>query len=414
MLTPDDLAALPGPSWLHDRRRAALAALADAPPPTSAEEVWRYSRIDELDLGRFTPSTAPPPASALASATPSGLAAALAGAAVTATVRDGWLVDVAGDSPASVGVATDAAQVGVAYSRAHDAFGHLHAAGVATPVVVSIPAGAVIEQPIVVVHHLDTDGVAAFPHTVVDAGADSEATVVEVRVAADGAALVVPVTELRLGAAARLRYLDVQDWGPRVWQLGQQAAVLDADARLLTACVALGGDYARLRLDVRLAGKGAEADLVAVYFGEGTQMHDFRTLQDHRAPRTRSNLLFKGAVEDKARSVYSGLIKVRPEAVGTSAFQTNRNIKLSPDAWAESVPNLEIETNDVQCSHASAVGPIDEDQLFYLESRGVPAAVAERLVVLGFFDEVVHRLPVPALRPSLRDAIDAKLARRRG
>ena len=126
-------------------------------------------------------------------------------------------------------------------------------------------------------------------------------------------------------------------------------------------------------------------------------MHDFRTIQDHDAPHTTSDLLFKGAVQDESRSVYTGLIKVRKHARGTAAFQTNRNLTLSEGAWAESVPNLEIETNDVRCSHASTVGPIDADQRFYLESRGIPTQIAERLIVLGFFDEVLDQLPVGPL-----------------
>ena len=113
-------------------------------------------------------------------------------------------------------------------------------------------------------------------------------------------------------------------------------------------------------------------DQIAAYFAEQRQMHDFRTLQDHAAPKTTSDLLFKGAVAGRARSVYSGLIRVRKEAPGTTAFQTNRNLKLGEGAWADSVPNLEIDTNDVRCSHASAVGPVDAEQRFYLESRGVP------------------------------------------
>ena len=123
-------------------------------------------------------------------------------------------------------------------------------------------------------------------------------------------------------------------------------------------------------------------------------MLDFRTLQDHDAPRTRSNLLFKGAVEDVARSVYSGLVRLRTTAQKANAYQTNRNLVLSEGAHAESIPNLEIEANDVKCSHASTVGPIDDDQLYYLESRGIPPEDAERLIVLGFFDDVLERLPV--------------------
>src|SRR3954462_11282458 len=143
-------------------------------------------------------------------------------------------------------------------------------------------------------------------------------------------------------------------------------------------------------------------------------MLDFRTFQDHRAPDTTSNLLFKGAVGGHSRSVYTGLIRVRKSARGTNAFQTNRNLKLSDHAWAESVPNLEIENNDVRCSHASTVGPVDEDQRFYLESRGVPTAVAERLIVAGFFDEVLERLVLPSGSDlaEVRAELSGKLDRR--
>jgi Fe-S cluster assembly protein SufD len=140
-------------------------------------------------------------------------------------------------------------------------------------------------------------------------------------------------------------------------------------------------------------------------------MLDFRTFQDHAAPDTTSNLLFKSAVGGSSRSVYTGLIKVRKDARGTNAFQTNRNVKLSEHAWAESVPNLEIENNDVRCSHASTVGPVDEDQRFYLESRGVPTPVAERLIVAGFFAEVLEQFPVPAVVPLLEAGIEERLDR---
>jgi Fe-S cluster assembly protein SufD len=185
-----------------------------------------------------------------------------------------------------------------------------------------------------------------------------------------------------------------------------------ADATLTSSHVALGGDYARSRTDCRLIGKGATGNLQAIYFGENEQTLDFRTFQKHDAPKTTSNLLFKGAVDDHSRSVYTGLIKVEKVATGTNAFQTNRNLKLSEHAWAESVPNLEIETNDVKCSHASTVGPVDLEQLFYLESRGVPTDVAERLVVAGFFQEVLEAFPVPGVIGLVNDAIEQRLDRR--
>ena len=163
----------------------------------------------------------------------------------------------------------------------------------------------------------------------------------------------------------------------------------------------------------RLVGQGGSSDQLAVYFGDREQMLDFRTLQDHDAPHTTSDLLFKGAVEDTASSVYSGLVRLRPAARKAVALQTNRNLVLTEGARAESIPNLEIEANDVRCSHASTVGPIDADQRYYLESRGIAPAEAERLIVLGFFDDVFDRLPSGALTRSLRSAVTDKLEHRR-
>ena len=138
-------------------------------------------------------------------------------------------------------------------------------------------------------------------------------------------------------------------------------------------------------------------------------MHDFRTIQDHDAPHTTSDLLFKGAVQDTARSVYTGLIKIREQAVAASPSRPTATSRCREGAWAESVPNLDIRTNDVKCSHASTVGPIDEEQRFYLESRGIEPSVAERLVVLGFFDEVLQQLPTGSLADELRRGVAAKL-----
>jgi Fe-S cluster assembly protein SufD len=166
-----------------------------------------------------------------------------------------------------------------------------------------------------------------------------------------------------------------------------------------------------VRAEVRLVETGASAQQLALYFASGTQMHDFRTLQRHEAPRTHSDLLFKGAVGGSARSVYTGLIRIEKNAAKSEAFQTNRNLTLGDGAWAESVPNLEIETNEVKCSHASTVGSIDEDQRFYLESRGISPEVAERLVVFGFFKDVLDRLPLLVETEALEREIADKLSR---
>jgi Fe-S cluster assembly protein SufD len=254
------------------------------------------------------------------------------------------------------------------------------------------------------------DGTISFPRLVVLAGADSEFTVVE-RFESDPGCTAVVVPRLRLHAsqAARVRYLAVNLLDSATWQLGHQQATGERDSSTLLATVALGGDYARVRTDARLDGQGATTRQVALYYADGHQMHDFRTLQDHAAPKSNSDLLFKGAVQDTAKSVYTGLIYIREDAKGSAAFQTNRNLTLSEGSWAESVPNLDIRTNDVKCSHASTVGPIDDEQRYYLESRGITPQTAERLVVLGFFDDVLSQLPVGALRDELRARVAAKL-----
>ncbi len=341
--------------------------------PSPDEEIWRYSRIAELDLDRFAPATP-------------------------------HTVVVGGDQ-----LVAEIDEVDVVGGEAPDLFAELNTAFMA-PLVVRVPPGRVLAEPIVVTHTVAGEGAAHFPRLVIDAGADSEVTVVERFVSPNGdRALVVPMLQVRAAQAARVRYLAVNELGPRVWQIGHQRSVGERDSTTLLATVALGGDYARVRTEATLVGQGASTKQVALYFAGGTQMHDFRTVQDHAAPRTYSDLLFKGAVLDSAKSVYTGLIKIRNEAKGSQAFQTNRNLTLSEGAWAESVPNLEIETNDVKCSHASTVGPIDAEQRFYLESRGVPPQVAERLVVLGFFDEVLAQLPAGDLAGELRARVAAKL-----
>jgi Fe-S cluster assembly protein SufD len=375
-LSVDAARATDGPAWLRASRVAAAERAEAAAFPSAEEEIWRYSRIGELDLDRFH----------------LGLADR----------------DVQGDLPLSELTEAD---LEARDDEAPDLFAEWSAA-LASPSVIRVPAGSSVAQPVVVTHRIVDDGVVAFPRLVVDAGPDSEVTVVERFASTDVTALVVPVVELRLQPAARVRYVAVNELGPKVWQIGHQIARGERDSTTFMASVALGGDYARVRSESRLDGQGSSARQIAVYFGEANQMHDFRTLQDHAAPKTTSDLLFKGAVQGHARSVYTGLIRIRAEAKGANAFQTNRNLKLSDGAWAESVPNLDIQTNDVRCSHASAVGPIDEEQRFYLESRGVPPAVAERLIVLGFFDEVIAQLPAAGLSSEMRAQVAAKLDRR--
>lgn len=349
--------------------------------PTTGEEIWRYSRIEELRLDEFAPVPYEPT-----------LSPDVAPATVTIAEHGaGPAPDLFADEPAP------------------DVFAELNRQG-ATTVHITVPAGAVVAAPIVVTHRVPAGNALVRPRLVIEAGPDAEVTVIERFGSQEaGRALVLPVLQIAAAAAARVTYLAVNDLSEQTWAIGHQQATGDRDSSIFLATVALGGDYSRVRTDARVTGPGASTRQVALYFAGGQQMHDFRTIQDHAAPHTNSDLLFKGAVQGRSRSVYTGLIRIRENAKGTVAYQTNRNLTLSEGAWAESVPNLDIQTNDVKCSHASTVGPIDPEQRFYLESRGVRPEVAERLVVLGFFDEVLAQLPSSPAVADLRDRVAAKL-----
>jgi Fe-S cluster assembly protein SufD len=425
--TPEASLAIGGPDWLVERRRRAAEELGALEWPTAAEEIWRYSRIGDLDVDRYRPmDEGELGAVGVESAGGGGVVAAEAGSrSGLVVVRDGRVVHhELDDALAAKGVVVcdlatcDGEDVGrwlgQCSDASPDALTTLHDAFLAGGAFIRVPAGVVVEQPVVVLHWSEGDGVASFPHTLVVAEEQSEVTVLDRFGSPEVDHLVDGVVELVIGDAAHVKYLSVQEHGPRTWSIVLQRAHLGRDATLRSSAVALGGEYARLRSESLLTGQGAESDLLAVYFGDQEQMLDFRTLQDHQAPHTRSDLLFKGAVEDRARSVYSGLIRLRHEAQKSNAYQTNRNLVLSEGAGAESIPNLEIEANDVRCSHASTVGPIDDDQRYYLESRGIRPEDAERLIVLGFFEDVFARLPIPSLAGALRRSVHEKVGHLHG
>jgi Fe-S cluster assembly protein SufD len=403
----DANASLPGPNWLKSAREQAASAVRGRSLPKAEEELWRYSRIDDLDLDRYSLQSSNP-----ATGLPSHLADTLPTHAVRVITVNGRLGSVDG-SVAGVTIRSsstdDTPQSLDGDEGAADYFERLNAAMVPDLLTIDISAGKYVEEPIVLVHVVD-DGVVAFPRTIINAAEQSQASVVEYLVnTADAESLIIPFTKLSVNAAANVNYAAVQLLNLQSHAIAYQVSAIDRDATFRSSAIALGGSYARVRTDSRLIGKGADSRLDAVYFGMGKQMHDFRTVQDHRAPKTTSDLLFKGVVAGHSHSVYSGLIRVEKGAAGTNAFQTNRNLVLDAGARADSVPNLEIEENDVRCSHASAVGPVDEEQRYYLESRGVPSDIAERLIVTGFLNEMLDRIPVASLRPLLKAEVSKRL-----
>lgn len=423
--SPDAARSLGGPDWLVERRVAVAERLASSPPPTTDEEIWRYSRVDAFDPERWTPVGAPSPAEdhvvpvAVRSVVEemverAGLIITVNGRVVRRELDDGLAAKGVMLGDLAVECADEARRLlGSVVSDSPDWFTDLHDAFLPGGAFIFVPRGVVVDRPILAFHFVDgPDGSAAFPHTLTVAEEESDVTVVEHRSSGGGELLSVGVSEVVVGDAAHVNFVGVQNHGHRGWEIALQRAHVGRDARLTSSSIALGGWYARLRSESLITGDGGESDLLAVYFADGDQMLDFRTLQDHDAPRSRSDLLFKGAVEHEAHSVYSGLIRLRKDAQKADAHQTNRTLKLSPESHAESVPNLEILANDVQCTHASAIGPIDDDQLYYLESRGVPPEIAERLVVFGFFEDVFERLPVGPIAGPLRDAVREKFDRR--
>ena len=281
----DAIAGLAGPAGLAARRADAAERLAAASLPSTDEEVWRYSRIDELDLDGFTPG------------------------AVTSTVDHGDL------GRASVLRGDDAAGALGDLPESSDALTWLHHALAADPIVIDVPAGVTVADSIVVRHQGPADAVAAAPQLVVRAGADSEVRVVEV-FEGGGAGLLLPATSITLAGAARVGYVGVQQLDRAAWSVGTLDIEADAQASVTAGLAGFGGDYTRVRTDCRLVGRGATGDLLAAYFGDGDQTLDYRTFQDHVAPDTTSNLLFKGTVSDRSRSVYTGLIRVAKDGAG--------------------------------------------------------------------------------------------------
>jgi Fe-S cluster assembly protein SufD len=417
--TADACAGLPGPAWLRHRRSEAFAEFASMPLPSEKEEVWRYSPIDQLDLGSYVLGTGD--GSAPGSVV-SGAAADISPHAALAVVDGGSLVSVSrtalpeGVTVGGLAEVTHGGETVGSVLTGGDALVRLNDAFMPDAVVVDVPVGVVVDQPILVVHWCpgasDGQPAAWFPRTVVRVGDGGRASVVEVLAGApdDAGGLVVPVTELWVGDGAHLSYVSLQELGTAAWHIGRLAGRAGRDAVLSVFTAGLGGAYDRSRTDASADGPGARCELRSAYLGTGEQVHDVRTMQEHRAAHTTSDLLCKGAVAGSSRSVYSGLIRVERGAVRTEAFQTNHNLVLDVKAHADSVPNLDIEENDVRCSHASTVGPLDEDQLYYLESRGVSPERAERLVVLGFFDDVIDRSPVPAAAGRLRREVASRLA----
>lgn len=389
---------------LSDRvRRRAMAgwdAFTTMEMPSERAENWRYVHpgilLEEFAIPESPGTPLPPrfPISAVAGAVN------VDGRTITATSGAGvevsaWSMDTdPGETPAVA-----------------DRFEALHEAFAGDGVVVEVPRGSRVTEPVLIDLQAVTPGGAAMPRVRIVAGGSSEIAVIVHERSPDGVpCLVVPRFEIDAGDGAQVRLTVIQEWGDATAAVARHHFIARRDSLVGLAEAGLGGRFSRLHLTVDLIGDGASAEIVGAYFGDDEQTLDYRYFLRHAARGTTSEMFLKGAVAGESRSVFSGLIRIEPEGQKTSAHQTNRNLVLSEGAEAHSVPNLEILADDVRCGHGSAVGPLDEEQRYYLMSRGLDRTRADRLQVKGFFEEALLRFPDRRLEPMLRTRVMEKYA----
>ncbi|MBM3181725.1 MAG: Fe-S cluster assembly protein SufD [Chloroflexi bacterium] len=281
-------------------------------------------------------------------------------------------------------------------------------------VLLYIPKNVQVEYPLHSVLWGPGGGLAHFSHLIVFV--DNGASVTYVHEAASpnetGHALHAGVVELHVGENANLRFVELQSWGRHVWNFSHERARVERGGNLDWIFGAIGSRLTKNFSDLDLAGEGAQGRMSGFYFTDGTQHLDHDTQQNHLAPHTTSDLLFKGALKGKSRSVWQGMIYVAPNAQKTDGYQANRNLVLDEQARADSIPGLEILADDVRCTHGATVGKLEQEPLFYLKSRGIPQREAEQLVVEGFFDPIMQRIPFEGVRERFQQAIQDKLSAR--
>jgi Fe-S cluster assembly protein SufD len=375
------------PAWLDERRRRGASLAQTLPLPDQKAKGWEFTDLSTLDLDAY--------AEASPAATIEGEGAEVLSLAAALESHDELLRERLG-----------------ALVPVEDPFVARNEAGWRDGVLVHVSAGVKVDEPIRVEVPLDEDGTAVAWRTLIVLEEGAEAEVWEHCSSAgdETDALLNSVVELHVGQAATLRYVSTQDISERAWIFSSQRARVERDARLDWTALGFGSGRGKVRMETVLAGAGSEARVTGGYAGGPGQHLDFDTRQEHAAPNTFSDLAFRGVLAAGATADWRGMIRVDPAAQGTDAFQESRNLLLSPDAHADAIPGLEIEADDVRCTHAAAIAQIDRDQLFYLTSRGLDPAEAKQLIVEGFLESLVERLA----EGSVRDEVSAALERRLG
>lgn len=289
-------------------------------------------------------------------------------------------------------------------------FIHLHRAFCAAGSFLYVPKNVNIEHPLEAHYWLTESDLTLFPHTLIVTEANSQVEMIDFYQSLDpqasGAAF--GVTDLHAGTGSKIRYVASQNWGSNMISFQSQSVTVERDASTVALNLNLGGAYARLESKSRMVGSGGRSDMLSLTLSTGKQEFDQRTFQEHAAPHTTSDLLYKNALCDDSRTIFSGMIEVDPVAQQTDAYQSNRNLLLSDTAETNSLPGLEINANDVRCTHGSTSGQLDESEMFYLLSRGIPKTEARRLFILGFFQEVLLRLKDERIEQELLELIDTK------
>lgn len=278
-------------------------------------------------------------------------------------------------------------------------------------VLLYVPKGVQVEQPLHSVLWGPGSDLAHFSHLIVYVEDGASVTYVHEAASPDetGHAMHAGIVEIYVGKDANLRFVELQSWGRHVWNFSHERARVDRGGNLDWIFGAVGSRLTKNFSDLDLAGEGAQGRMSGFYFTDGTQHLDHDTQQNHLAPHCTSDLLFKGALKGKSRSVWQGMIYVAPGAQKTDGYQANRNLVLDDQARADSIPGLEILADDVRCTHGATVGKLEQEPLFYLKSRGIPQKEAEQLVVEGFFDPIMQRIPFEGVRERFQQAIQIKL-----
>ena len=420
---PSDLREFP--DWFRDQQHAAWQQFEALPTPTRKDQAWRFSNVALLDLVPFKISA---PLSEDDRKNVLKYSRGLDKYAARLIFANDQLIerDVVSEDLKRRGVIfqpleramVEHADLFRKYFMSTEAtlgsakFAALHKALVSSGTFLFVPRGLEIKEPIEIFHWLRHDNMSIFPHLLLVTDELAKVTVIEHFRSCDqrAAGFACGVNDLIAGPGAKVNYVCAQNWAENVIALQMNSTTVDHDASALSLNLHLGGKYSRFESLSQLIGEGGRSDLLAVAVAKHQQEFDARTLQDHASPHTASDLLYKNALDDRARTIFGGLIRVEPHAHFTDAYQKVRNLLLSDDAEANSMPGLEILADNVRCTHGATSGQIDEDELFYLRTRGIPVPVAQRLVVTGFLDEVIQRLDHPAIGNHLHRLIEEKFA----